>query len=226
MTRLDVNLMRVALAVLCIFALLPIAVAQFETKGISAALLDPYAIATGDFNRDGNLDLAVVTFGGGNGGVSILLGNGDGTFQPGSFYPGGTWSTYVAVGDFNGDRKPDIVIADHRYDYVITLLNTGVVSFSPTTPLNFQNQPVGTTSPPQKVKLTNTGTTTLRIASMKASARFGVTSTCGNSVAAGADCTISVTFSPTKQGTAQGTITIVDSASTKPQVIELFGTGT
>jgi hypothetical protein len=53
-----------------------------------------------------------------------------------------------------------------------------------------------------------------------------VTSTCGASVAAGAKCTISATFSPTKQGAVQGTITIIDSASTKPQVIDVFGTGT
>jgi hypothetical protein len=66
----------------------------------------------------------------------------------------------------------------------------------------------------------------LRIQSMKASAEFAVTSTCGATVAPGAACTISATFSPKKQGAEQGTITIVDSASTKPQVIELLGTGT
>jgi hypothetical protein len=42
----------------------------------------------------------------------------------------------------------------------------------------------------------------------------------------GANCTISATFSPTKQGVQQGTISIIDNASSKPQVIDLLGTGT
>lgn len=191
--------------------------------GVNYATSFPTWVTAARFSGSGEVDVVAANS---TGGVSVLLGNGDGTFQPGAFYPGGTWDSYAAVGDFNGDRRPDLVITGHyASDDVIMLLNTGVASFSPTTPLNFPKQPVGTTSSPQKVKLANTGTTTLRIASMKASAEFGVTSTCGTSVAAGADCTISVTFSPTKQGAAQGTITITDSASTKPQVIELFGTG-
>jgi len=160
-------------------------------------------------------------------GVSVLAGNGDGSFQPGVFYPSNMLTTEnAAVGDFNGDRQADIVYANYEYESVTVLLNTGVVSYSPTTPLNFKKQAAGTTSPPLKVTLTNTGTTALRIASMKASAEFAVTSTCASSVAAGAKCTISATFSPTKKGPVQGTISIIDSASTKPQVIELLGTGT
>jgi hypothetical protein len=61
---------------------------------------------------------------------------------------------------------------------------------------------------------------------MKAGAEFAVTSTCGDRVAPGANCRISATFSPSKQGAAQGTISIIDNASSKPQVIELLGTGT
>ena len=161
-------------------------------------------------------------------GVSVYKGNGDGTFQSGVFYHVGSdeggW--YVAAGDFNGDGKPDLVVVNQVNSIITTLLNTGVVSFSPTTPLNFKKQAVGTTSSPQSVKLTNTGATSLRIASMKASTEFAVTSTCGLSVAAGANCTLSATFSPTKKGSQQGTITIIDSASSKPQVIEVLGTGT
>jgi hypothetical protein len=74
--------------------------------------------------------------------------------------------------------------------------------------------------------LTNTGGAALKISSMGASAQFGVTSTCGAGVAAGANCTISVTFSPNSQGAKRGRLTINDSASSKSQVIELSGTGT
>ncbi len=185
-----------------------------------------------DLDGDGKVDLVVSNDGlppDYPPGVTVFKGNGDGTFQTGKFYPAGTngqGGYFVAAGDFNRDGKPDLLVVDVVYGNITTLLNTGVVSFSPTTPLNFQKQPVGTTSNPQKVTLTNTGTIALRIASMKASAEFAVTSTCGTTVAAGANCTVSVTFSPTQKGTAQGTVTIIDSASSKPQVIELFGTGT
>jgi hypothetical protein len=186
----------------------------------------PYWVAAGDFSGNGKMDLVAAVPFRSNSGASFFVGNGDGTFKPGVLYPAGEQTAYVAVGDFNGDRKPDLVLACNFFESIYVLLNTGAVKFSPTTPLNFKTQAVGTTSGPQTVTLTNTGTGALKIASMKASAEFGVTSTCGASVAAGASCTISATFSPTKKGSVQGTITIIDSASTKPQVIELLGTGT
>jgi hypothetical protein len=159
-------------------------------------------------------------------GASVFLGNGDGTFLPSRFYPAGEETEYLATGDFNGDRRVDLVLANYRYDNVIVLLNTGVASLSPTTPLNFKTQAVGTTSAPRTVILTNTGTADLTISSIKVKGQFGMTSTCGSSVAPGANCSISVTFSPLTQGAKSGSITINDSASSKPQVIELVGTGT
>ncbi len=187
----------------------------------------PGGVTAQDFSGDGHDDLAVAVYlppPHQQIGITIFKGKGDGTFKAGAFFP--TLSGYLSTGDFNGDGKPDIVGVGGNPSYIDILLNTGVVSFSPTTPLNFKKQAVGTTSNPQNITLTNTGTTALRIASMKASVEFAVTSTCGSSVAAGANCTISATFSPTKKGAVQGTISIIDSASTKPQVIELAGTGT
>jgi hypothetical protein len=189
----------------------------------------PTWVVAQDLDGDGKTDLAAS-----NGGVTseyppgvtVFKGNGDGTFQTGAFYPAGRQGNYVATGDFNGDHKPDLATVDSDSHEIITLLNTGVASFSPTTPLNFGKQDVGITSAPQTVTLTNRGSTELKIQSIKASAEFAVTSTCGARVAPGANCKISATFSPTKQGAAQGTISIIDNASTKPQVIELLGTGT
>jgi hypothetical protein len=185
----------------------------------------PISVAVADFNGDRKLDVVAANslF---PGGATVFLGNGDGTFQAGMFYPASREVLYVAAGDFNEDRKTDFVLANYGGDNVFVMLNTGVVSLSPTLPLNFKTQAVGTTSPPQTVTLTNTGSKALRIASMKASSEFAVTSTCGASVAAGAKCTINATFTPTKKGPQQGTISIIDSASTKPQVIEMLGTGT
>jgi len=71
-----------------------------------------FSVATGDFNRDGKLDLAVVNSGGNN--VSVLLGNGDGTFQSHVDYPTGTQPSSVAIGDFNGDGKLDLAVANEN----------------------------------------------------------------------------------------------------------------
>jgi uncharacterized repeat protein (TIGR01451 family) len=70
----------------------------------------PTAIVVGDFNGDGKPDIAVLNSGSRN--VSILLGNGDGTFQPAkSFDVGGDNPSSIAVADFNGDGKLDLEIA-------------------------------------------------------------------------------------------------------------------
>jgi hypothetical protein len=185
-------------------------------------------VAATDINSDGIPDLVAATDYEPNlSGIAVFLGSGDGTFQNPSYYPG-SWpdTSYIATADFNRDGKVDAAITDFHGNGILVLLNTGIVAFSPTTPLIFKKQAVGTTSAAQTVTLTNTGTTALKISAMKASSQFGVTSTCGSSVAAGANCTLSVTFSPTSQGAKSGTITIDDSASSKPMVIELSGTGT
>src|SRR6266852_4120570 len=70
----------------------------------------PDAAATGDFNSDGKPDLAVANYG--DGSVSILLGNGDGTFQPANNIAVGKNLVSIAVGDFNGDNRLDVAVAN------------------------------------------------------------------------------------------------------------------
>lgn len=201
----------------------------FQTP-VNYATFDSYSVAVADLNGDGKLDMAVANFGGPNGAKSegsIFLGNGDGTFQAAVNYPIGKLSTFVAVGDFNNDKLPDLVFTDRVNSAVDELLNTGAVTFSPTDPVSFATQLVGTASAARAVTVTNTGKTALTISSMQTSAGpFTSKSNCGSRVAAGAKCEIGITFLPTSQGKASGFLTLHDSASSKPQLIELEGIAT
>ena len=187
----------------------------------------PSSIASADMYGRGIKDLVVANLDFPSG-FSVLMGNGDGTFGSATYFPDGGLVRTVAVGDFNGDHQPDVIVSDDGAGQIITVLNTGVVTFSPATPVRFHQQNVGTTSAPLTVTLTNNGTTSLAIASTKVTGQFNLSSatTCGQSVAPGGNCAISVTFSPSSSGVKSGTILIRDNASSKAQVIMLSGTGT
>jgi len=110
---------------------------------------------------------------------------------------------------------------------VVSLGGIGVAPrvFLSRTGLSFSNQGIGITSAPQTVTLTNTGNAPLTISSVAVSGDFAETNTCGASVAAGANCEISVTFTPTATGTRTGTLTITDDAAGSPHVVPLLGGG-
>lgn len=180
-------------------------------------------VAVADFNGDGNPDVAFVSSPLPSG-VNVFLGNGDGTLQPAQFYKAGSLDWGVAVGDFNGDKQPDMVLSD-RESMIVTLLNTGVVSFSPTTPLTFAPQALGTAGT-QELSLTNNGLEALSIRSVSTSKPFSSHNGCGATVAPGATCSITLQFKPQKIGTASGLLTVTDGASSKPQVVEISGGGT
>jgi hypothetical protein len=137
-----------------------------------------------------------------------------------SFLPGG------------GARNGTIVIADNSpgNPHIIQLTGVGLVSgisLSPTT-LTFPVQGLNTTSPPQNVTLTNTGGASLSIKQIAISGAnagdFAESNTCGFSLAAGARCTISATFTPTALGSRMATLTITDGVGN--QTVALMGTGT
>ena len=94
-----------------------------------AAGKNPTSIAVGDFNADNLPDVAVINADGGGGNVGILLGNGDGTFQSPVDYPTGNGPNMVAVGDFNGDDKPDLVVVNGTDSTVSVLLANGDGTF-------------------------------------------------------------------------------------------------
>ena len=84
-------------------------------------------MSSGDFNSDGQTDIVVTNRG--DASVSILLGNGNGTFTKTSQYPGGSDPFSVAVGDLDGDGNTDIVLADDSAGTVRVMLGKGDGTF-------------------------------------------------------------------------------------------------
>jgi hypothetical protein len=87
----------------------------------------PGQVAVGDFNGDGKLDLATTNpqggFQNGNGLVSILLGNGDGTFQSAQSVSPGVNASSLVVADFNHDGFADLAIVDLNTPTLAILIN-------------------------------------------------------------------------------------------------------
>ncbi len=72
--------------------------------------IQPLSVTIGDLDGDGNPDLAVANEWDGN--ISVLLGNGDGTFGAAVNYGVGDGPNSVAIGDLNGDGHPDLAVAN------------------------------------------------------------------------------------------------------------------
>jgi hypothetical protein len=87
---------------------------------------NPRSVAAADLDGDGNQDLIFSTTRQGEdraGGVSVLRGNGDGTFQPRERYQLDNASRAIVAADVNGDARPDVVIASN--EKIAVLLNNG-----------------------------------------------------------------------------------------------------
>lgn len=100
---------------------------------------EPTCLAAADLNDDGHIDLVVADQG--NNTFSVLLGNGDGTFQTRTDYPTGNNPVYVAFGDFTGNGALDIAVANNGAP---TSSNTGNTVSIYYNQINNQNLPNGT----------------------------------------------------------------------------------
>ena len=115
----------------------------FQAARSYPAGIHPTAVVAGDFNGDGRLDLAVADAGNYDGteaGVSILFGNGDGTFQPPSFYPGGALPWSIAAGDFTGNGILDLAVANLASNDVTILFGDGHGGFPSSIDVPLGNQ--------------------------------------------------------------------------------------
>ena len=88
----------------------------------------PGSIAVGNFSGSGNLDLAVTNEGDST--VSILPGNGDGTFRPQTTFPTGIGPDAIVTADFNEDGKPDLAVANFTDNTISILLGNGDGTFA------------------------------------------------------------------------------------------------
>jgi sugar lactone lactonase YvrE len=137
----------------------------------------------------------------------------------------GVTFTPAAIGAATGA----LTFADSALNSPQTVSLTGsgsaAVTLSSTT-LSFSTVVVGNTSSAKTVSLTNHENVSLNFVSIVTTAGFVVSSnTCGTSIAAGASCTVGVTFSPTAIGAATGTLTFADDAPNSAQTVSLTGSG-
>jgi YVTN family beta-propeller protein len=125
-------------------------------------------------------------------------------------------ATYSGDTSFLGSTSP--VLTQVVYPLTSVTLSPAALSFG--------DEALNDTSAAKTVTLTNTGSATLYIGNIAASANFAVSANaCGATLAAGAKCTVKVTFTPTVLGGLTGTLTFTDSASNSPQTVALSGAG-
>jgi hypothetical protein len=181
-------------------------------------------------NSNLSLGTTIGTVGGTDASAFALLGSMCGyTLTPGGFCTVTLTFTPNAVRTFNGTFT--VATSDPNSPAVIPLSGAGVAAAAAQAALspasaNFGSQTVNTLSAAQTFTLTNAGNAALPITSVTVSSSQGFVlgnNGCVNSLAAGASCQVSITFTPGALGSATGTLSVVDSVGT--QTSALSGSG-
>ena len=135
----------------------------------------PDSVVLADFNRDGKLDAVVANAGSAN--VSLLLGNGDGTFRsPVNFSVPGTSPVAVATGDFNGDGKADFVALNSESGFVGPCYGTSLNCISV-----FLGDGDGTFQPPTVISTGSSGVTQILTGDFNGDGKLDLAAMVGNS---------------------------------------------
>ena len=184
------------------------------------------SLALGDFNNDANLDVAVANSGSNS--ISVLLGNGDGSFQAQLTYPTGQKPSGVAALDFDGDGRLDFATANEGDNSVSLLTQTNTLSLSAQT-LTFAAPQVTGTAAQMQETITNIGDApasfTISTITGTNASDFSVSGCASLNLAAKAQCTLTVTFTPSNVGPRTASFTISDASPGSPLIVSLQGTG-
>jgi FG-GAP-like repeat/Cep192 domain 4/HYDIN/CFA65/VesB-like, Ig-like domain len=190
----------------------------------------PMNLALGDFASNGKLDIAYPN----TPNTFIVPGNGDGTFNLADVVTVPAPSTFLVAGDFNNDGKLDLALAYETpgvfgpqvFSYL--LQDAPLAGFSQSS-LTFAAEPLGTTSSPQSVTLTNNGTGPLNLSNVAIagtnSGDFSQSNNCPSTLAIGASCQINIRFAPTANGPRTASLSVTDNAPASPQTVSLSGSG-
>lgn len=198
---------------------------SFQAPSNFPTQASPGFVSTGDMNGDGMLDLVVFDYGYGLLSVSILLGNGDGTFQPDQGYPGFRDSG-LSIADFNNDGKLDVAVTDGAYSSIVLLMqDAGSALKLSADELKFPTQLVDTVSNPKLITVSHIGTETVTISKVTASGSFSELTNC-RVLQPAKSCKIGIFFTPTVAGDINGFLSIYDDGGGSPQVVSLSGTAT
>jgi len=147
--------------------------------------------------------------------------------------PGGQCTvTVVFTPSAVGARSATLSLASNASNgtAIVALSGTGTATAAPAVTLSassvaFGSVAVGESAAPRTVSLTNSGTASLSIQSIQASAPFTQTNDCPSSLPASASCTIGVVFTPVAVGAAVGSLTVASNAPGSPHGVALSGTG-
>ncbi|ACU72201.1 coagulation factor 5/8 type domain protein [Catenulispora acidiphila DSM 44928] len=159
-----------------------------------------------------------------------IVGSAAHTFDPASgntatiALPSGTSARYVRL-SFTGNTGWSAAQLSEFQIFPGGAANGSALTANPSN-VSFGSVAVGSTSSAQTVTVSNPGGTAAAISSISTSAPFSQTNTCGTSLAAGASCTVKVTFTPTTASSANGTLSVASNAPGSPLTVALSGTGT
>jgi hypothetical protein len=146
----------------------------------------------------------------------------------GSLSPGTSCTIQVTFSPtIAGAASGSLTIGGNAGTQTVNLSGNGIAPVTlSTSSLAFYTVAIGNTSSVRSVTLTNQQKIPLTFAGINASAPFAIASnTCGGGIAAGAKCTVGLTFSPAALGAVTGTLIFTDDAGNSPQAVNLTGTG-